>query len=106
MKYIFTVVLALMSFTLSAQFDVTSGTKTDRAVKVDTTLHQIWETKKGTPYIIIKSSRTNNYYPVWIGMETDSLYQGKQVIRQSKSGRYFILAISQKTKQPYCKWIK
>lgn len=105
MKSFITAVLLLLSLTVSAQFDVKSGTDTQETITIDDQTHKIYETKNGSPYIICNSPKTGNDYAVWIGTETNKQYESKPV-RQSKSGKYFILIVSPKSNNPYPKYIK
>ena len=105
MKTFITVVLLLLSLTVSAQFDVTSGKDTEQTITIESKQHKILETNGGSPYIVCNSPRTKNDYAVWIGSETDKQYEGKPV-RKSKSGKYFILVVSTKSNNPYPKYIK
>lgn len=105
MKSFITAVLLLLSLTVSAQFDVTTGKDINKTITIESKQHKILETNGGSPYIICNSPQTKNDYPVWIGSETDKTYQDKPV-RKSKSGKYFILIVSTKSNNPYAKYIK
>lgn len=86
-------------------FDVTSGIDLNQTIMVDNTFYDVFETAKGSKYIICNSPKTGNDYPVWIGNETQEVYQGRPV-RVSKRGTYFILIKSKNTNNPYCKYLK
>ena len=94
-----------VSFNVSAQFDVASGTITGNEITIEGENYTISITDKGSEYIICNSPTSGNNYPVWIGKTTDKIYQGKP-LRISKSGTYFIFIVSTKSNNPYCKYIK
>lgn len=105
MKSILVALVMLISFSASAQFDVTSGEDTKTSITIDSKDYPVLKTTKGSEYIICNSPRTKNDYAVWIGTATDKKYEGKEV-RQSKSGKYFIFVISKNSGNPYCKYLK
>ena len=105
MKTFLTALVLLISFNMSAQFDVNSGEKTEQEIIIEGQTHVVYMTANKSPYIICNSPRTNNNYAVWIGEETDKVIDGKPV-RQSKSGKEFIFVVSPKSKNPYCKYLK
>ncbi len=91
--------------TLSAQFDVKSGSKTSQTITIENKTYPVYTTKKGSPYVILHSLKTNHDYPLWIGKATNEKYEGHS-LRQSKSGKYFYFKISENSGNPYCKFIK
>lgn len=105
MKSILTILLILVSFSVSAQFDINSGVETGNTIKIADKTYPILETTKGSPFIVCESPKTNNKYAVWIGKETSKTYEG-QSVRLSNSGKYFIFIVSPKSKNPYCKYLK
>lgn len=105
MKSILLALVMLLSFSASAQFDVTSGEDTKTSITIDSKDYPVLKTTKGSEYIICNSPRTKNDYAVWIGEQTDKKYEGKPV-RLTSSGKYFIFLISKKSKNPYCKYLK
>jgi len=105
MKTFFSILLLLISLNVTAQFDVASGEQVG-LITIEGTDHLVYKTTNGSEYIICNSPRTNNDYAVWIGKETKDKDETGQSIRQSKSGKYFIFVISEKTHNPYCKYLK
>lgn len=105
MKTVLTAIILLISISVSAQFDVTSGQDTEKSITIDSKDYPILITANSSEYIVCNSPRTKNDYAVWIGEETDKKYEGKPV-RMTSSGKYFIFVISKKSKNPYCKYLK
>lgn len=105
MKAFFTLLVLLISFNMSAQFDVASGEDTKTLITINEISYPILVTANNSEYIICTSPRTGNDYAVWIGKETDLVHDG-QPVRVSKSGKNFIFVISKNSKNPYCKYIE
>ena len=116
MKNLIFILFIALSFSASAQlqfeaassgggFNVSSGVDINQTIMVDGTSYDIFETAKGSKYIICNSPKTGNDYPVWIGTATNHSFEGREV-RQSKSDKYFILIKSKNTGNPYAKYLK
>ena len=99
MKHFLTVLVLLISLSMSAQFDVTSGEETGKMIKIEGKDYPIISTQNGSKYIICESPRTKNLYPVWIGEATDSVG-----VRISKKGKKFKIVLSKNSKNPYCQY--
>jgi hypothetical protein len=105
MKTIILLLVLSVSFIMKAQFDPTTGIKTETTITVENTKFEVMKTSNGSPYILCVSPTSGNSYAVWIGTATEKIHEGKQV-RVSKSGKEFIILISDRTKNPYTKYIK
>lgn len=89
-------------------FNTGSGDKTGETITVESKTFEVLITSSGSKYLECHSTKTGNDYPVWIGdiTEFDFTYKEKVFpIRQSKSGKYFILVIG-KSGQPYAKYLE
>lgn len=86
-------------------FSVENGTVTGENLEIAGQPFEVEETAKGAQYISCLSPKTGNYYPVWIGVATEYEHENLNV-RQSSSGKYFVLIISVNTGNPYAKYLK
>lgn len=100
-----TLLFLFVTISISAQFDVESGAITKDSITIGKIKYNIRTAPKGSPYIILKSPRTGNNYPLWIGEETDTIYEGYK-LRKTRSGKFFIFRIVNKGRNPYCLYIK
>ena len=106
MKQLLLLALVLStSFFSQAQFDVTSGNSTGTTITIETESYPVYKTMGGSEYIVCHSMRTGNDYPVWIGVPTTQIVEGRPV-RQTRSGKFFILVISSNSHNPYCKYLQ
>lgn len=115
MKTLLTILALVLTTTLSAQFDVTSGTLTgdtldftDPHEQVDTSeirVYPVYISKGGSPYIICKAKTTGRYYAQWIGTETNKVYHTEPV-RVTSKGTYLILAWNPNAKHPSPRYLR
>lgn len=61
-------------------------------VTIDSQTFPVGQTSKGSRFVLQKSGR-GTPYPIWLGIETDSEFEGSPV-RQTNSGKYFTLKLS------------
>lgn len=105
MKKLLTILLIFTSMSVMAQFGMEKARNTHTFITITNNEYTIFETTNGSQFIKCVSPTTGKTYPVWIGVLTTKIYEGKPV-RKSKSGKFFILVISANTHNPYCKYIK
>lgn len=104
-KFLLLLLASLFTCMVSAQFNVGSGTRTEKEITIQGKNYPVLVTDKGSEYIVCISPSTKNEYPVWIGTRTEETYEG-QAVRLTSTGKRFIFVVSPKTRNPYCKYLK
>lgn len=114
MKNVIALLFCLSAFAATGQttfveaakngFDVESGKLIDGAFDVDGQKFPVFQTGNGSKYLKIRSAKTGNNYPVWIGKETNFVHDGRPVYI-SKKGSYCVYKLS-KNGAPYPVWLK
>lgn len=74
------------------------------SIMIDGQSYELFKTDKGSAFIKCLSPKTGNFYPVWIGKETDHVFEGRKVY-QMKSGTYCVYQISKNSGNPYAVYL-
>lgn len=113
-RILFVVALALAGAIVHAQqfsvartgggLSVSASEKTSETVVVDGKSFALYRKASGAAYVVAIGKESGNEYPVWVGEATKQQFEGRTV-RVSKSGRYFVLRLSQ-SGYPRAQWLE